>query len=181
MSSGAPPTGNQRLLSRLLWVVLAPLLACGGGAAQTSDGATPPAGDASGLTSCGAACLNYASACGAQPCTIDCSVQYMVFEEAACDREFGDYFRCVAALPKTKIVCDKDFLAFVDAQKCPDPFMALNLCRATKGAACAPEPAFDDSCSVTNKPPHFQFCKVGVQPPIGCVDFGGTTGWFCCP
>jgi hypothetical protein len=164
-------------------ITLGSMGGCDGHAGKRVDGGRPATdafavGDAAALAACERACQHYTAACGADDCAIDCDVYYRSTYPDGCATEMKNYFDCMAS--ETTVTCDSDFFHAISRLNCPEQYDPLAQCDFTQGMDCRAEPGIDASCSATAKPPHFYFCKLGVEPPGACASYG-LDGWYCCP
>lgn len=185
----------------LLACAMAPLVvACNG----ESDSGTHSVGGRSGSsgtdaivgeTPCLRACSNFARFCGDPFCSAVCAGIEAVYDEPLCATEAKAQFDCITTLQAADFDCGLDagelsgkaveaLMSRSQTGKCAAQFTEHAQCRRTGGADCAPEPAFDESCSIADDVhTHFQYCKVDVPMPAGCVPYtsaAASVGWYCC-
>ncbi|WP_437548777.1 hypothetical protein WME97_01140 [Sorangium sp. So ce367] len=129
---------------------------------------------------CEAACDVFSAGCAPESCSIACFVAVDQYPTEACFAEFDAYHACLAAQEPAQLACGADENFFAPwAPACRPEWTAYSQCRRTGGADCAVVAKDVESCTYFGDPPDWATCKIGKEPPPGCVPL--TSLDYCCP
>ncbi|WP_437677159.1 hypothetical protein [Sorangium sp. So ce131] len=175
-------TTHAGIVRTALLLLAASLGACRGVPLGEGEGASGDAGDAisRATAACEDACEAYSEACGPENCSIACRVMTTDYKADVCTAEFEAYYACVAVQAPEQISCRGAGGFFGHpGPGCKSEWASFTQCRRTDGADCAVLARDTSFCTHSGDPPDWTTCKVGVEPPPGCVPL--TSMDYCCP